>query len=375
MFSPDNQNNSSPTNEQKLLLQAALWQGEAAIDSWQTWRTTVNIDDIDQESYRLLPLVYRNLSAHNVTDSHLGRLKGVYRRTWVENQVFFQQIASILDAFQSAGIETMLLKDAALNLYYYQDYGLRTIDKFDFLIRENDILNAIPLLEKLDWQILGKTPNPQIPFSHIVVFKKEPKQYLNLRWHLFGEGFNENAENQFWQSAVLTQVNNLPVYVLSPTDQLFYTCGSGIFRNSVSPVRRLVDAAIAIYTYPDRIDWHQLIKLAENYRLILPLKTQLIQLSEILNAPIPDSILLELENLTVSQMEQEEYQVFTKENLTVLDRFKIRYFQYLRTSKNAEFNLLGFLRYLQYVWGLENLWEVPIQAMNWSMQKIGFKKT
>ena len=375
MFSPDNQNNSSPNNEQKLLLQAALWQGEAAIDSWQTWRTSVNIDDIDRESYRLLPLVYRNLSALKVTDSHLGRLKGVYRRTWVENQVFFQQIASILDSFQAAGIETMLLKDAALNLYYYQDYGLRTIENLDFLVNSKDVLNAIPLLQKLGWEIQGNIANPKIPFTHIVGFKKEPKQYLNLRWHLYGEGFNENGENQFWQSAILTQVNNLPVYVLSPTDQLFYTCGSGIFRNTVSPVRRLVDAAIAIYTYPDRIDWHQLIKLAENYRLILALKTQFIQLSEILNAPIPDSILLELKNLSVSQMEQEDYQVFSAEKLTVLDRFKMRYFQYLRTTKNAEFNLIGFLRYLQYVWGLENLWEVPIQVTSRSIQRIGFKKT
>ncbi|MFB2939249.1 nucleotidyltransferase family protein [Aerosakkonemataceae cyanobacterium BLCC-F154] len=375
MFSHYNQNNSSPTNEQKLLLQAALWQGEAAINSWQTWRKTVNIDDIDRESYRLLPLVYRNLSAHNVTDSHLGRLKGVYRRTWVENQVLFQEIASILDALKSAGIETMLLKDAALNLYYYQDYGLRTIENFDFLIRTKDVLNAIPLLEKLDWKIQGNIANPKIPFTHIVGFKKEPKQYLNLRWHLFGEGFNENAENQFWQSAILTQVNNLPVYVLSPTEQLLYTCGSGIFRNSVSPVRRLVDAAIAIYTYPDRINWHHLIELAENYRLLLPLKTQLIQLSEILNAPIPASILLELENLPVSQMEQEEYQVLTGEKTTILERLKMRYFQYLRISKNAQFNLIGFLHYLQYVWGLENLWEVPIQVTSRTIQRIGFKKT
>lgn len=357
-----NQNNFYPNQDQKLLLQAALWQGETAIDSWQKWRKSVDIDDVDRESYRLLPLLYRNLSTHNVTDSYIGRLKGIYRRTWVENQVWFQQLGSILRSFQEAGIEIMLLKDAALNLYYYQDNGLRFINHLDFIIHPKDVLTAIKLLQNLGWITKGQIPNPTATFSHFIGLENKSKQYLSLRWHLFADGFDENAENEFWQGALPTQVSDFPVYVLCPTHQLFYTCGSEIFRNSVLPARQLADAAIAINSYPDRIDWNQLIKLAQNYRVVLPLKTTLIKLYEILNVPIPATILQELKNLPISHLEKQEYQIFTGEKITVLARFKMRYFQYLRTTNNSKFNLFGFVSYLQYVWGLEKLWEVPMQA-------------
>lgn len=355
--------NFNLNQELQLLLQAALLQGEAAINSWQKWRTLVNIDDVDQDSYRLLPLLYRNLSAHNVTDSYIGRLKGIYRRTWVENQVWFQQIRSILGSFQEADIKIMLLKDPALNLHYYQDYGLRYINHLDFLINSKDVLNAIKLLQELGWTPKEKIPNPTIPFSHYIGFENESKQYLSLRWHLFADGFNENAETEFWQRAILTQVNDFPVYLLSATDQLFYTCVFGGLTNLISPISRLTDAAIIIQSYPSEIDQDRLLTLAEKYRFILQLKSRIIKLQEILNLPLSSSILPELKKLSISKFEDHEYQVITSQKNTALNRLKMRYFQYSRIVNTDNFNLFNFFSYLQYIWGLENLWQVPIQGM------------
>jgi hypothetical protein len=355
--------NFNPSQEQQLLLQAALLQGEAAINSWQKWKTLVNIDDVDQESYRLLPLLYRNLSAHNLTDPYIGRLKGVYRRTWVENQVWFQKIRSILGSFQETNIKIIMLKDPALNLHYYQDYGLRYINHLDFLINSKDVLIAIKLLQKLGWIAKEKIPNPTVTFSHYIGFENESKQYLSLRWHLFADGFNQNLETEFWQSAILTQVSDFPVYLLSATDQLFYTCVFGGLTNSISPISRLADAAIAIQSYPSEINKNQLVTLAEKYRFILLLKMRMIQLQEILNPPISSAILPELENLSISKFEDQEYQLIIHEKNTALNRLKIRYFQYSRIVNTDNFNLLNFFSYLQYIWGLENLWQVPIQAM------------
>ncbi|VXD19190.1 hypothetical protein PL8927_620042 [Planktothrix serta PCC 8927] len=355
--------NFNLNQEQQLLLQAALLQGEAAINSWQKWRTLVNIDDVDQDSYRLLPLLYRNLSAHNVTDSYIGRLKGVYRRAWVENQVWFQKIRSILGSFQEADIKIMLLKDPALNLHYYQDYGLRYIDHLDFLINSKDVLTAIKLLQELGWIAKEKISNPTVPFSHYIGFENESKQYLSLRWHLFADGFNENAETEFWQNAILTQVNDFPVYILSATDQLFYTCVFGGLTNLISPISRLTDAAIIIQSYPSEIDQDQLLILAQKYRFILQLKSRIMQLQEILNLPISSSILPELKKLSISQFEHQEYQMITGKTNTALNRLKMRYFQYSRIVNTDNFNLLNFFSYLQYLWGLENLWQVPIQVI------------
>lgn len=367
----NHQNNGWPTSEQKLLLRAALLPGEEVLNSWQQWKTSVDIEDLDTESYRLLPLLYRNLSAQGVTDLHMARLKGVYRRTWSENQVLFHQLTAILSSFQDAGIETLLLKDAALSLHYYEDSGLRMIHNFDIFVNQNDALAAINLLQKIGWMPKGKIPNQLLTFSHTCGFENKSRQHLNLRWHLFADGFPKQAEDDFWNSAILTKVGNLSTHILSPTEQLSYisACQLG---NSVLPMSRLADAAVIINSSPLEVDWNRLVAQAQKYRLVLPLKDMLTNLHEILNVPIPLEILQEVQNLPISSFEQSEYQLLTREPISVLERFLMRYFQYSRAvnTDDLKSKFLEFPKYLQYVWGLEHLWQVPSQATLRGIRRI-----
>lgn len=352
-------------SEQKLLLQAALLQREAAIDSWNQWKASADIENLDVESYRLLPLLYRNLSAHGVTDMHMARLKGVYRRTWCENQVLLKQVAAIISCFQNDGIKTILLKDAALNIHYYKDYGSRMIHNFDFLVHPADALTAVSLLQKSGWKAKGKIPGTITLFSHTLGFENELKQQFNLRWHLFADGFQEDAEKIFWDSAILTKLDDLSIYVLNPTEQLFYVCVYGGISNFAFPISRLADAAILLNLYQSEIDWSRLVTLAQKSRLILPLQNILTKLHEILNTPIPLLILQEVQTIPISKFERSEYQLTSRKEKSFSERLMMRYLQYSRAVNTDDFKLrfLGFPRYLQYIWGLEHLWEVPSQAM------------
>src|SRR5919112_3519361 len=80
-----------PTQEQELLLRAALREGKEALDAWRQWLKTVGIDRLDFNSQRVLPLIYHNLRTHLRTQDakvpSLGRLKGTYRHTWCKNQI------------------------------------------------------------------------------------------------------------------------------------------------------------------------------------------------------------------------------------------------------------------------------------------------
>ena len=122
-----------PTKEQELLLMAALLRGSAAIDAWLEWKSSVNVDRLDQHSYRLLPLLYRNLSIHGVEDPLLNKFRGIHRLTWYKNRVMFHNMATLIRHFNDAGIDTILLKGAALVLRYYEDHGLRPMIDFDIL--------------------------------------------------------------------------------------------------------------------------------------------------------------------------------------------------------------------------------------------------
>ena len=51
-----------------------------------------------------------------VKDPLMVKLKEFYQLTWCENQILFHNMAGLLDRLHNAGIQTMILKGAALLL-------------------------------------------------------------------------------------------------------------------------------------------------------------------------------------------------------------------------------------------------------------------
>src|SRR4051794_32864599 len=95
-----------PTDEQELLLRAALGEGPSAVAAWQAWQARRDLDSVDPDESRLLPLVYQNLADQQADEPELARLRGVYRRTWYANQLTLQRTADRLRVFQKRGIRT-----------------------------------------------------------------------------------------------------------------------------------------------------------------------------------------------------------------------------------------------------------------------------
>ena len=85
-----------PSENQELLLRAGLLRGAEATDAWQRWQIANDINKIDQGSFRLLPLVYRNLSANSVNYPLTGRLKGIYRFTLYRNLNLWRHVSPAL---------------------------------------------------------------------------------------------------------------------------------------------------------------------------------------------------------------------------------------------------------------------------------------
>ena len=101
-----------PTAAQILLLHAGLGeQRDAVIAAWDAWRDSVDFENLDYGSHRLLPLLHRNLIHHQVpAHPWFGRMKGVHRHTWVRNQRVFACIANLVREFRDElGTPVMLL--------------------------------------------------------------------------------------------------------------------------------------------------------------------------------------------------------------------------------------------------------------------------
>src|SRR5262249_25913855 len=203
MIAVNNEPGCWPTRDQELLLRAALLQGEPALESWNEWRRSVNIDVIDYGSHRMVPQLYRNLQRHEVKDPLLDRLKGVYRYYLYKNELLMHRIGNLLAAFEEAGIETMVLKGAALIQLYYRESGLRPMLDADVLVHPQQAEQAMDVLTKLQWKPLRyRQPQMRIPIVHSTPFEDETGRQVDLHWHLFWECFNASDDDDYWENAI-----------------------------------------------------------------------------------------------------------------------------------------------------------------------------
>ena len=104
--------------EQELLLQSALGNNEVALPAWERWKRVALFDKLDVGSRRLLPLVYHNLQRCEFKDEFTVKLKNEHRRAFRDNQLLFNKSEQILSTFHHAGIQTLILKGAALSILY-----------------------------------------------------------------------------------------------------------------------------------------------------------------------------------------------------------------------------------------------------------------
>src|SRR5438445_136412 len=118
---------------------ATLLRGPRAREAWGQWKAGADLDHLDAGSYRLLPQLYQNLHRHGVDEPVLALFRGVYLRTWYENQLRLHQIAGLLRSFRDARIDTIVLKGAALTVLYYKDNGLRPMHDIDLLVHEGAV--------------------------------------------------------------------------------------------------------------------------------------------------------------------------------------------------------------------------------------------
>ena len=342
-----------PTHEQELLLRAALLKGHGAIEAWKDWRSGIAVEEADPASHRMLPLLYRNLQAHGIQDPSMAIYKGVYRQTWYRNQVLFHTIAFVLRSFHAAGIRTMVLKGAALTMRYYRDYGLRPMNDFDVLVRPDQALSSVHLLQGLGWTPMDFTPTEEyISVSYAHGFKNKYGQEFDLHWHLLSQCRETDSDGDFWEGAVETLFHDVPSCVLNSADQLLHTCIHGARWNYTPPFRWVADAAIILNTAGVEIDWARLIVQAQKRHLILPLREAFLYLRTAVDAPVPVDIWRSIRDLPVPKIERLEYAV----NVNPPSRWTAMLDLWCQHSRLAESTtllgkLIGFPGFLRNIWG------------------------
>jgi len=248
-----------PTRLQEQLFAVALGDAAGARLIWRRLPETFSVTDLEPGSFELLPLVYRNLSGAGEDDPRLPLLKGIYRRSWVKNNLLLEQTSEISDALRAAGIATLFLEGPTLATRFYGDLGLRPTSSIHVLLAGNDVAEATNRLERLGW---AAGPGSDAFPGWRVLFDQNGSMCIlrsSLALDFLGPD-DEPAEAPLWRDAQRYSVGGTRVLVPTPTDALLAVCVAGARYGPLPPTQWLVDAVMILRG--QEVDWDRLIELA-----------------------------------------------------------------------------------------------------------------
>ncbi len=277
-----------PDKSQQLLLAACLLEDDdASLTAWQTWQDSIPLDFVDGTSARLLPLLHRRVSRIDSKAPGLKDLAGVVRYHWVHTQLMMRDASAILRLFNDAGIDTMLLKGAALNASIYP-LGLRPMKDIDIVIRPEQTEKALSLLKDEGWEHEFPQPKKMRDLSHACHLTKTSN--LDLHWNFFHGSILTNAQvNELWDASEPIQILGQTSRVLCPSDQLLHTCEHGMRYAPSPPFRWLADAHRIVTSLSESIDWDRCCRLGMEHGLLYPLLKTLQYLEQNFQVMLPEN--------------------------------------------------------------------------------------
>lgn len=352
-----------PTAQQELLLQAALLPGEAGRSAWRRVSAPSAVEALDVASQSLLPLVYQNLARLGVRGGDIDALKERYLLTWSENQRVYHGVLPLLQAFEKAGIDAVVLKGLALIARFYRDPGLRPMADVDVLVPPSDVERATELAASLGWHPRHR-PTPAFRrVKHAGPFDHPAGPTCDIHWRVFAEAGGGAADDDFRAAAEAVTFQGAALRILSPTDQLLHVCGHAARRSQVPAIRWVADAALILREGP--IDWRRFLVHAAQRRFVLRMRQMLGYLRQAFGVAIPPSVEADLARQPVSILERVEYRVLNRE-LRLLGELPTYVFNCWRGELHP---LLALPGYLRDAWGLTSRADVPGHAMTLALRR------
>lgn len=339
-----------PNSAQEMLLKAGLLENPLAVDCWREYLNLVEFDDTDFGSSRLLPLVYRNLHNLGYDDPYMGRMKGIYRRTWAENQKNFQHIPGLITAFRAAGIPLLLLKGSALLLLCYRDFGLRAMGDFDLAVPAPKILEAVSLLEKKHWRVCLEFPKLQIELHHALHFQNPRQEDLDLHWHILVHRCEDAYDRPFWEGAQPLEYKGETLLSPQPADHLIHTCLHGAAWSPLAPIRWVADACYLIRRC--EIDWDRILEMGSLLGMVPALQVTMPYLKERFSAAIPEDFLSRLAAIEAPVWQRREFEILSRP-IGFFGMLPLLRQRYSHVDRGEE-RFRSFLDYLRTYYGMDS---------------------
>jgi hypothetical protein len=367
-----------PTPQEESLLEAALAGPPKADAAFSTWLSGIDLSaEISWEVVRLLPLAFHNLRAQGVDAPVLGRFKGVLRRTWYQSQRVMSSTRPSLGCLRAAGIDPLVLDDAALALGCYESAALRPVTRLDLLVGRSEVGSAVDALRRDGWRSRSDGTADDLRFAdHISLLGSENAE-VRLRWAVLPGDPDPAAARP--AAAPLVWLGSIEGG-LNPTSQLLRILLRRHHPDDAPSFHWVPDALMVLRKNSSGIEWSGLLATAAAHRLTGLLAQGLGYLSERFGAAIPSGVLTSLARHRATFMERLADTVvvtYASRTPSSPEPLRVEFFRYLERTRrvgNPIRTLIDFSHSLRYRWKLPGRREIlPALFRRWGGSSLHFQ--
>jgi len=253
-----------PTQAQMRLLRLILADRPDPAEL-AAWTREVNIEALDQGSVRLLPSLFRRLSAAGLDHPWLPRMRGWHRRTFYLNQLLIHRGLRVVRALAGQGIPALLLKGSGLGPRFYGDLGERPMGDFDILLPEEAPQDAVMAVLTKD---AGLALRDRALHAH--TFLGKDRLEIDVHRYLLPELAYRGSGRSLWERAAPIELGGEIWRTLSAEDHVFHILVHGLRVSDVPPLRWIVDTAAVLRATP-RFDWGLVVEQARRTATAQPI--------------------------------------------------------------------------------------------------------
>ncbi len=292
-------------NEQRILCLAARPQlsAQAERELLARLHTQIDWELLWQQGHlhEVLPLLATTLRRFGDTITIPAKWNTRAQRrlyaTLIRNTTLADTMLEVLSAFTQAGIAGIPVKGIVLAETLYGGLGLRSLGDLDVLVHPTDLPVARAALAQLGFV---QEADPGFDSEHHPFH--DPPYYrpatggsvcLELHWGLWASRFFRAGTETLWQRATTAQIHGVVLPILSPEDTLLHLA---IHRSrSALRLRFVCDIAALLEKHSATLDWNYVLEQAHTAGARTALSLALTLATELLDAPLPATILPHLQ--------------------------------------------------------------------------------
>ncbi|HEX3426337.1 MAG TPA: nucleotidyltransferase family protein [Acidimicrobiales bacterium] len=192
---------------QQLLIHAVCRPREDAREAWRRWRQLVDFEaEVPSDRLLLLTALARRPEVIE-GDPAARRIRGLYRRAWVSNQVLWQDASTALEALRDHAIPTAFFDGAAV-VDALGDLGTRPLDAVDILVPPAHARGSLAVLGTAGWAV-GTPSVPAVVDARTLAAASLATLYrpggagrLRLHWRAVDWAVGDAADADLWQASV-----------------------------------------------------------------------------------------------------------------------------------------------------------------------------